>query len=47
MQDKVYDKFLDLLVSKVGAQVIGDGFDEKSGGGPVVGWFFSNTSNPP
>ncbi|KAF5388283.1 hypothetical protein D9615_000287 [Tricholomella constricta] len=36
VQDTVYDKFIILLVSKVKAQVIGDGLDEKSGGGPVV-----------
>jgi acyl-CoA reductase-like NAD-dependent aldehyde dehydrogenase len=36
VQEPIYDKFLKLLVSKVKAQIIGDGFDEKSGGGPVV-----------
>ncbi|KAG5637839.1 hypothetical protein H0H81_003044 [Sphagnurus paluster] len=36
VQDTIYDNFLNLLVSKVKEQVIGDGFDEKSGGGPVV-----------
>lgn len=36
VQDSVYDKFLKLLISKVKAQVIGDGFNEKSGGGPVI-----------
>ncbi|KAF9469111.1 aldehyde dehydrogenase domain-containing protein [Collybia nuda] len=36
VQESVYDKFLDLLISKVKAQVIGDGFDDKTGGGPVV-----------
>lgn len=36
VQDSIYDKFLDILVGKVKEQVIGDAFDEKSGGGPVV-----------
>jgi len=36
VQDTIYDKFVELLVSKVKAQVIGDGFDEKTGGGPVI-----------
>ncbi|KAG6918928.1 hypothetical protein DXG01_010583 [Tephrocybe rancida] len=36
VQDDIYDKFLELLVTKVKAQVIGSGFDEASGGGPVV-----------
>jgi len=36
VQESVYDKFLDLLVQKVKAQVIGDGMDAKSGAGPVV-----------
>ncbi|KAG6857349.1 hypothetical protein H0H87_005652 [Tephrocybe sp. NHM501043] len=36
VQDDIYDKFIDILVSKVKAQIFGDGFDEKSGGGPVV-----------
>ncbi|KAF8076295.1 aldehyde dehydrogenase domain-containing protein [Lyophyllum atratum] len=36
VQDSVYDEFLSLLVSKVKDQVIGDGLDDKSGGGPVV-----------
>ncbi|KAG5644070.1 hypothetical protein DXG03_009160 [Asterophora parasitica] len=36
VQNSVYDKFIGLLVSKVKAQVVGDGLDEKSGGGPVV-----------
>ncbi|PPQ92358.1 hypothetical protein CVT25_008707 [Psilocybe cyanescens] len=36
VQDIIYDKFLAVLVSKVKEQVIGDGLDEKSGGGPVV-----------
>lgn len=36
VQESIYDKFLDLLISKVKAQVIGDGLDDKNGGGPVV-----------
>ncbi|KAF8165432.1 aldehyde dehydrogenase domain-containing protein [Crassisporium funariophilum] len=36
VQETIYDKFLDLLVTKVNAQVVGDGLDDKSGGGPVV-----------
>jgi len=36
VQESIYDKFLELLVEKVKAQVIGDGFEEASGGGPVV-----------
>lgn len=36
VQETIYDKFLKLLVAKVKAQTIGDAFDEKSGGGPVV-----------
>ncbi|KAH7887828.1 aldehyde dehydrogenase domain-containing protein [Phlebopus sp. FC_14] len=36
VQDSIYDKFVALLVSRAKALVIGDGFDEKSGGGPVV-----------
>lgn len=36
MQDSIYDKFVALLVQKAKELVIGDGFDEKSGGGPVV-----------
>jgi len=36
VQETIYEKFLDLLVQKVKAQTIGDGFDEKSGGGPVI-----------
>jgi len=36
VQETIYDKFLDLLVQKVKAQNIGDGFDEQSGGGPVI-----------
>ncbi|KAI6035288.1 Aldehyde/histidinol dehydrogenase [Pisolithus orientalis] len=35
VQDTIYDKFLALLVDKAKQLVIGDGFDEKSGGGPV------------
>ncbi|KAF5393920.1 hypothetical protein D9757_000109 [Collybiopsis confluens] len=36
VQESVYDKFIGELVSKVKATVIGNGFDEKSGGGPLV-----------
>lgn len=36
VQDTIYDKFIEILVGKANALVIGDGFDEKSGGGPVV-----------
>jgi hypothetical protein len=36
VQDSIYDKFIELLVTKVKATVIGDGFDERSTGGPVV-----------
>lgn len=36
VQDTIYDKFVDLLVSKTKAQVIGDGFDDASAGGPLV-----------
>ena len=36
VQDTIYDRFLELLVAKVKAQVIGDGLDERTGGGPVV-----------
>ncbi|KAG6891281.1 hypothetical protein C0992_009473 [Termitomyces sp. T32_za158] len=36
VQNDVYDRFIELLVSKVRKQVIGDGFDNASGGGPVV-----------
>ena len=40
VQETIYEKFLDLLVQKVKAQTIGDGFDEQSGGGPVVSAVF-------
>jgi acyl-CoA reductase-like NAD-dependent aldehyde dehydrogenase len=36
VQDSIYDKFIEILVAKAKQLVIGDGFDEKSGGGPVV-----------
>jgi len=36
VQDTIYDNFIKLLVSKVKAQVIGNGLDEATGGGPVV-----------
>ncbi|EKM59608.1 uncharacterized protein PHACADRAFT_250213 [Phanerochaete carnosa HHB-10118-sp] len=36
VQDTVYDKFIQILVIKAKQLVIGDGFDEATGGGPVV-----------
>ncbi|KAH0840028.1 aldehyde dehydrogenase domain-containing protein [Lanmaoa asiatica] len=36
VQDSIYDKFVALLVQKAKELVIGDAFDERSGGGPVV-----------
>lgn len=36
VQESVYDKFVALVVEKAKQLVIGDGFDEGSGGGPVV-----------
>ncbi|KAG8218741.1 aldehyde dehydrogenase domain-containing protein [Butyriboletus roseoflavus] len=36
VQESIYDKFVPLLVQKAKELVIGDGFDESSGGGPVV-----------
>ncbi|EFI27690.1 aldehyde dehydrogenase [Coprinopsis cinerea okayama7 len=36
VQDTVYDRFLELLVTKVKQQVVGDGLEEKTGAGPVV-----------
>ncbi|PFH51435.1 hypothetical protein AMATHDRAFT_59187 [Amanita thiersii Skay4041] len=36
VQDSIYDKFLDILISKVKAQTFGDGFDNTVGGGPLV-----------
>jgi acyl-CoA reductase-like NAD-dependent aldehyde dehydrogenase len=36
IQASVYDEFIDILVAKVKATAIGDGFDEQSTGGPVV-----------
>lgn len=36
VQDTIYDKFVSTLAAKAKELVIGDGFDEKSGGGPVV-----------
>ncbi|KJA29971.1 hypothetical protein HYPSUDRAFT_32015 [Hypholoma sublateritium FD-334 SS-4] len=36
VQESIYDKFVEILISKVKAQIIGDGFQESSGGGPVV-----------
>jgi len=36
VQDTIYDKFMAILVDKVKETVIGDGFDEKSVGGPII-----------
>jgi acyl-CoA reductase-like NAD-dependent aldehyde dehydrogenase len=36
VQDTIYDKFVTTLAAKAKELVIGDGFDEKSGGGPLV-----------
>ncbi|KAI9507718.1 NAD-aldehyde dehydrogenase [Russula earlei] len=36
VQDTIYDKFVTILAAKAKEHSIGDGFDEKSGGGPVV-----------
>ncbi|KAK0242721.1 aldehyde dehydrogenase domain-containing protein [Armillaria nabsnona] len=36
VQNSIYDKFVDILVSKVKELSIGDGFDDKNFGGPVV-----------
>ena len=36
VQDTIYDKFVTTLATKAKELIIGDGFDEKSGGGPVV-----------
>ncbi|KAH8106050.1 NAD-aldehyde dehydrogenase [Cristinia sonorae] len=36
VQDSIYDAFLEKLVEKAKALTIGQGFDENSGGGPVV-----------
>ncbi len=36
VQDTIYDKFVTTLAAKAKELVIGDGFDEKTGGGPVV-----------
>ncbi|KAJ4466503.1 aldehyde dehydrogenase domain-containing protein [Lentinula aciculospora] len=36
VQDSVYDKFIDVLVSTVKETVIGNGFDKNTGGGPLV-----------
>lgn len=45
VQDTIYDKFVALLVEKAAQLVIGDGFDEKSGGGPVVCSFATSLSD--
>ena len=36
VQESIYDKFIDILVTKAKQLVVGNGFDEKVGGGPVV-----------
>lgn len=36
MQDSIYHKFLELLVAKVKALDIGNGFDDTVAGGPLV-----------
>lgn len=36
VQDTIYDRFVTTLAAKAKELVIGDGFDERSGGGPVV-----------
>jgi aldehyde dehydrogenase (NAD+) len=36
VQETVYDTFMSILVSKAKQHVVGDGFDEKSAGGPIV-----------
>jgi len=36
VQDTIYDKFMAILVEKVKQTVMGDGFDEKSAGGPII-----------
>jgi aldehyde dehydrogenase (NAD+) len=36
VQDTIYDKFVTTLAAKAKQLVIGDGFDERSGGGPLV-----------
>jgi len=46
VQDTVYDKFLSLLVARAKELVIGDGFDAKSGGGPVVCQSLSHMDRP-
>lgn len=43
VQDTIHDKFIEILVTKANQLVIGDGFDEKSGGGPVVSPIFRST----
>lgn len=36
VQDSIYDKFLEILISKAKQTIMGNGFDEKSCGGPLV-----------
>lgn len=47
VQESIYDKFIKLLVSKVKAQVIGNGLDEATGGGPMVTAFLVSNTSPP
>ena len=37
VQDTIYEEFVTTLAARAEELAIGDGFDEKSGGGPVVG----------
>ncbi|KAI0775410.1 aldehyde dehydrogenase domain-containing protein [Irpex lacteus] len=36
VQESIYDKFIEILVGKAKQLVVGEGFDEKVGGGPLV-----------
>ncbi|PAV20791.1 NAD-aldehyde dehydrogenase [Pyrrhoderma noxium] len=36
VQESVYDKFMEILLKKVGEHVVSSGFDEKASSGPVV-----------
>jgi aldehyde dehydrogenase (NAD+) len=46
VQDTIYDKFVTTLAAKAKELIIGDGFDEKSGGGPVVRTGITDTLFP-
>lgn len=37
VQDTVHDKFVEILVRKANELVVGNGFDEKTAAGPLVG----------